>query len=102
MYLGKVEISNSWTKLEDLIKAQVEGQSEFAFDADTKYQIQGEGEFSCRLCDFTTAPTNNYDGVRLYNTQTAVYKKSTSGYLYVRTESDLSSKGYVKIDIMGD
>ena len=38
MYIGKVLLSNTWTKLEDLIKAQISGQSAFAFNSDTVYQ----------------------------------------------------------------
>lgn len=103
MYLGKVKISKDWTKLEDLIKAQIEGQSSFAFDADTKYQIQGEGEYGCRLCDTDSTPEDNfYEGDRIAGTQVAIYKPSSLGDLYVRTETGMPSEGYVKIDVMGD
>ena len=41
-YVGKVKVSSAWTKLEDLIQAQVDGQSAFAFDTSKTYSVQAD------------------------------------------------------------
>ena len=115
MYIGKVLLSNEWAKLEDLIKAQVSGQSAFAFDSTKTYQIQGECFFegtkevllAARLCEKTTTPSDTKDGFRITHTQCAVYQPST-GSVYVRV--DLTEKPgqpdfgkmYLKISTMGE
>ena len=105
MYIGKVLLTNTWAKLEDLIKAQVSGQSSFAFDADKTYQLQGEGVEAVRLCDFSTTPAATNDGFEIAGTQVADYKPST-GYLYVRadltqkTGNTNFSKVFVKVNEM--
>ena len=101
MYIGKVKISNTWSKLEDLIKAQVSGQSSFAFAEGTTYQLQGEGNYGVRLCDTSAAPSDAQAGERIIGTQTAIYQKS-NGYLYVKTEADIPSDNvWLKISTLG-
>ena len=107
MYIGKVLLTNEWEKLEDLIKAQVSGQSAFAFDSTKTYQLQGEGVEAIRLCDKSDAPADLKDGERIKGTQTAFYKPS-DGFLYAHV--DLTEKTgmpdfgkvYLKISEMGE
>ena len=115
MYIGKVLLSDEWEKLEDLIKAQVSGQSSFAFDSSKTYQLQGECDheavkevlLAARLCEASAEPTDNAAGFRIINTQCADYQPST-GSLYVR--ADLTEKTgqpnfgkmYLKISTMGE
>lgn len=106
MYIGKVLLSEVWEKLEDLIKSQVSGQSAFAFNSDTVYQLQGEGVERVRLCDFTGTPIDLQAGFRIEGTQTAHYKPS-NGYLFVRVEKTEGNGNadygntYLKISKMG-
>lgn len=99
-YTGKVEISNSWAKLEDLIKEQIEDQSSFAFDSDTTYELQCEGDWGARFSDSSTVPTDEdmNEGFCIMNTQVAHYKPSSND-LYVRTKH--GTLGYLKIGVMG-
>lgn len=116
MYIGKVLLSDEWEKLEDLIKAQVSGQSAFAFDSSKNYQLQGECAAECvkenllaaRLCEASAAPsTDDQAGFRIVHTQCANYQPST-GNLYVRV--DLTEKTghpdfgkmYLKISTIGE
>lgn len=101
MYIGKVKISNNWSKLEDLIKAQVSGQSAFAFAEGTTYQLQGEGNYGVRLCDSSATPSDLQDGERIIGTQTAIYELS-DGELYVRAEENIPSGNvWLKVSILG-
>ena len=86
MYIGKVEVNATWQKLDTLIQAQVSGQSTFEFDADTTYQLQGEGKYGIRLCEAASAPTDPQAGLRIKRTQTAHYKAASGYYLYVKVE----------------
>lgn len=115
MYIGKVLLSNEWENLEDLVQEQVSGQSTFAFEADKKYQFQGECFFegtkevhlAARLCENTTDPSDTKDGFRITHTQCAIYQPST-GNVYARV--DLTEKPgqpdfgkmYLKISTMGE
>lgn len=102
MYIGKVKISNTWSKLEDLIKAQVSGQTAFAFAEGTTYQLQGEGNYGVRLCETSAAPSDLQAGERIVGTQTAIYQLS-DGYLYVKTEANVPSDNvYLKISVIGE
>ena len=102
MYIGKVKLSNEWQKLEDVIKAQVEGQSGFAFSNGKDYQLQGEGNYAVRLCDSSALPADAQDGERIAETQTAIYQKDNSSELYVRTEQDIPSGNvWLKISEIG-
>lgn len=101
MYIGKVKISNNWSKLEDLIQAQVEGQSAFAFVEGTTYQLQGEGNYGVRLCETSSTPSDAQAGERIIGTQTAIYQES-DGYIYVKTEADIPSDNvWLKISTLG-
>lgn len=102
MYIGKVKLSNEWQKLEDIIKAQVEGQSAFEFSNGKDYQLQGEGNYGIRLCDSSVVPATPQDGERITDTQTAIYQKDNSSELYVRTEQDIPSGNvWLKISEIG-
>lgn len=94
-YIGKVKVSDTWESLADLIQAQVEGQSAFAFGSST-YQLQGEGPVGVRFADASSAPTDNEDGERIANTQVAIYEPST-GTLYVKAEVNTPEGQWVKI-----
>ena len=59
MYLGQVSIGGTWSKLEDLIKNQVAGQSSFSFDATKKYSIQCKSPNSFFIDEFTVNPTDS-------------------------------------------
>lgn len=99
-YIGKVEINNSWTKLEDLIKAKIEGQSAFAFDTDKKYQIQTESDFGAHLCEVASEPTDANEGFEIEGTQTAQYQPTSGKNLYVKTSH--GNFGLLKIGVMGE
>ncbi|MBQ2174835.1 MAG: hypothetical protein II453_07200 [Alphaproteobacteria bacterium] len=99
MYIGKVEIKDEWEKLEDLIKAKVEGQSSFAFDSDTKYQLQCEGSFGARFCESAATPDDKNEGFCIIETQVAYYKPGTDD-LYVKTKH--GSYGLLKIGTLGE
>lgn len=96
MYIGTVKLSNEWTKVEDLIKDQVDGQSAFAFDDTKTYQLQGEGISVVRLCDSAAEPSELIDGLRIKGTQPAFYTPTTGSYLYVRIET-FNIDGYPNI-----
>ena len=101
MYICKVKITNEWSKLEDLIQNQVEGQSSFSFSEGTTYQLQAEGNYGVRLCDSSTTPAEAQDGERIEGTQTAIYEVS-DGYLYVRPEENIPSGNvWLKISSLG-
>ena len=87
MYIGKVDINDTWQKLEDLIKAQVDGQSSFAFDSDTKYQLQAETSFGARFCEAATEPDDKNEGFCIAETQVAFYKPG-SDPLWVKTKHE--------------
>ena len=93
-YIGKVKVSDTWESLEDLIQAQVEGQSSFAF-GDSTYQFQGEGPVGVRFADASAAPTDNEDGERIAGTQVAIYEPSAT--LYVKAEVNTPEGQWVKI-----
>lgn len=98
MYIGKVEVSNSWQKVEDLIKTQISGQSSFAFDADKTYTFQSEGAFGLRFCSVASSPATEQEGFRLSGYRMASYQKETGADLYVRTNGgNLSSTGILHI-----
>ena len=87
MYIGKVEVNNQWQQLDTLIQAQVSGQSSFAFDADTTYQLQGEGNNGVRLCVVASIPNDDEQvGFRIQGTQCADFKAEAGCNLYVKAE----------------
>lgn len=99
MYIGKVEINDTWQNLEDLIKAGVEGQSSFAFDADTTYQLQSESSFGARFCEAATAPDDKTEGFCITETQVAFYKPGNDP-LWVKTKHE--NFGLLKIGTLGE
>ena len=86
-YIGKVKVSDTWTKLEDLIKAQIDGQSSFAFSSGSTYSLQTDGDnvSFIRVCNATSTPAESYDGECLDRHICGLYKPDTA-YLYVRKE----------------
>lgn len=84
-YIGKIEVPATWTSLEDLIQAQVDGQSSFAFDSSKKYSLQTE-EGSIRLCNTSATPTSDVDGEHLKDDQFGIYEPDSST-LYVRSKT---------------
>ena len=102
MYIGTVEVNNTWQKLDTLIQAQVSGQSAFAFDADTTYQLQAEGNFGVRLCEQADEPGEK-DGFRIRGTQPANYKVQAGAYLWVKVEEGLQpATPLLKISALGE
>lgn len=91
MNIGKVEVNNQWQKLDALIQAQVSGQSSFAFDAETTYQLQAEGNFGVRLFVAASAPTDPKVGFCIEGTQPAHFKKESGYNLYVKAEDGASA-----------
>ena len=94
-YVGKVSITSEWAKLEDLIKAQVDGQSAFAFDTSKTYTIQTDGPstpFGARFCNTASTPENDDDGEYLTDTFVgALYQPESGAYLYVRTRGNTTN-----------
>jgi len=86
MYIGKVEVTNEWQKLETLIQEQVSGQSAFSFDSAVTYQLQGEGNYGIRLCEVADAPTDPKNGLRIRGVGTAHFKPDAGYDVYVKTE----------------
>jgi len=102
-YIGKVEISNEWQKVEDLVKEQVSGQSSFAFLSETKYQLQCEGDYGARLCNAESAPTEQKDGEMVLLSQTAIYEPELGAELYTRVHTlKPGFPCYLKISKIGD
>ena len=100
-YIGKVTLTDSWEKLEDLIKSQVNGQSSFAFDTDKKYSIQVDtvkdnNNYSGYFCNSDTEPANLDDGEHLNNDLYAEYKPESCVYLYVKKAKSL---GVIKVAV---
>ena len=100
MYIGKVKVSNEWESLEDLIKAQVDGQSSFAFATGSLYQLQGEGPIGVRMASASAKPTEDDEGERIFGTQVAIYEKD-SGILYVKAEQNSPNGQLLKVSLLG-
>ena len=92
MYIATVKVPKQWISLESLIQEQVEGQSSFAFDSNTTYQLQGESDAGIRLLEASIAPDNRKEGFRILGTQVALYKKST-GSLFVSSVAGVQEGG---------
>lgn len=89
-YIGKVKLSSTWEKLEDLIKAQVDGQSAFAFDTSKEYGIQADTPrgpyiFGAYLCNSATEPAEADDGEHLEQENFGIYQPASGVYLWVKT-----------------
>lgn len=88
-YIGKVALTDSWEKLEDLIKA-LDGQSTFAFDTAKTYAIQvdstaSNSNYGARFCNSATEPANPDDGEHYDNSMAPFTYKPASGIdLYVK------------------
>ena len=100
-YIGKVTLTSSWAKLEDLIKAQVDGQSAFAFDTSKKYGIEVDTQrgpyiFGAYLCNSATEPANADDGEHLEQENFGVYQPESGAYLWVKARGQQET---VKISV---
>lgn len=100
-YIGKVTLTDSWEKLEDLIKA-LDGQSTFAFDTTKQYAIQVDTilsncNYSGRFCNSATEPANPDDGEH-YDSSMApfVYEPASGIDLYVKKATKV---GTVKVSV---
>lgn len=90
-YVGKVSVTNDWAKLEDLIQAQVSGQSSFAFDTSKTYSLQtdsGGADFGVRLCNSATEPAAEDDGEHLVDDQFGKYTPESGAYLWVKSRGN--------------
>lgn len=85
-YIGKIKLKTTWEKAEDLIKAQIGGQSSFSFDSTKTYVIQAHGLGLVNVANVSTAPTSENDGERLANLMSAKYTPDTDK-LYVRADT---------------
>lgn len=100
-YIGKVTLTSTWAKLEDLIKAQVDGQSAFAFNTSKEYGIQVEtprGPYisGAYLCSVASEPAETDAGEHLEAEQYAVYGPESGYDLWVRTRG---SDAEVKVSV---
>ena len=92
-YVGKVKITGDWEKLEDLIKAQVDGQSSFSFDTSKTYSVMADCNTSpimlgARVCNSVAKPSEPDDGEYLTEGLFGVYKPESGVYMWVRTRSN--------------
>ena len=83
-YIGKVSVSNTWAKVEDLIKAQVDGQSSFAFDTSKTYTIQVQGHAPAYFVNAASAPTTEDAGDCIQPYLFGKYKPDSDN-LYVKS-----------------
>ena len=90
-YIGKVKIPSEWTSLESLIKAQVSGQSSFAFSTSSTYSLQADGadKAEVRLCNATSAPTDEMAGEHIDRDQFGKYEPASGATLYVKQNGAL-------------
>ena len=99
-YIGKVSVTSAWAKLEDLIKAQVDGQSSFAFDTSKTYQLQADSElhapFGVRICNASAEPSEDDAGEHLTDEQSGEYKPESGVNLYVKTRGNTTG---IKISV---
>lgn len=89
MEIAKVEINNEWQKVDALIQAQ-DGHSGFAFDSNTTYQLQAEGNHGVRLCVAASTPGEK-DGVVIEGTQPAHFKLEEGKFLFAKSVGGLTS-----------
>lgn len=85
-YIGKVKVPNEWTSVEDLIQAQVSGQSSFAFTSGSKYSLQVDGgdNSEVRICNAASTPSGEVDGEHLSRDQFGVYEPESGVSLYAK------------------
>lgn len=101
MYIGKIKVTNSWQKLEDLVKSQVSGQSSFSFADGHIYQLQGESDFGIRLCNASTKPTDLSVGEVMRGTKTTQYEKESGADLYVKTFENNAAECWLHLSEIG-
>lgn len=99
-YIGKVTLTDEWAKLVDLIQAQVDGQSSFAFDTSKEYQIQVDTvktnhDYSAYFCSSATEPTEKDAGEHLDNNLPGIYQPESGVDLWVKT----TTTGMVKVSV---
>lgn len=93
-YIGKVSVTSAWEKAEDLIKAQVSGQSSFSFDTNKTYSLQTDCQqpspFGARLCSSATKPSDDDAGEHLSDSQYCVYQPESGVYLWIKRRGNTS------------
>lgn len=99
--IGKIKITSEWSKVEDLIKAQVSGQSSFSFDVSKDYQLQSDSAtstvmFGAYLCESSSTPENPDDGEYLVEGLTGQYKPTSGKYLWIKTRGNTTD---VKVSV---
>lgn len=92
-YIGKITITSEWAKVEDLIKAQVDGQTSFAFDSEKEYFIMADGApspvmFGVYVCDSSTEPSNDTEGEYLTEGLPGIYQPESGSYLWIKTRGN--------------
>lgn len=101
MFIAKIIVPTTWTKVEDLIKAL--GGDLANFDMSTgKFILQAEADspvVPVRLCDLDSVPTQPNAGERIVGTQVAVYEKD-DGDLYCKASST-THPSYLSISQIG-
>lgn len=83
MFIGKVQVPDTWDKLQQLIQAQIPGQSTFAFQAGSTYSLQVESG-TVRVCNANGSPSG-IDGEHLNEGQFGIYEPD-AGTLHVRAK----------------
>lgn len=99
-YIAKVTLTNTWTKLEDLIKA-IDGLSTFAFDTSKQYSIQVDTvnqnhDYSGYFCHSATEPSESDAGEHLDNKLFAVYEPVLGVDMWVKAAS---TAGKIKVSV---
>ena len=84
-YIGKVTVTKEWANLEDLIQAQVSGQSSFAFTTGTTYSLQSEKGL-CGVCVTSSEPTSDLAGEHLNADQFGTYEPDGTNNIFVRSK----------------
>lgn len=100
-YVGKVKITSEWQKLEDLIQAQVDGQSSFSFDTSKKYAVMSDSKtqstmFGAYVCHSATEPEEDDAGEYLTDTLFGVYEPASGVDLWVKTRGNTTD---VKVSV---
>lgn len=100
-YIGKVSVTSAQTKLEDLIKSQVSGQSSFAFDTSKKYSLMADVKtspvmFGVYVCNSATEPANDDDGEYLTDGLFGEYKPESGVNLWIKTRGNATD---VKVSV---
>ena len=100
MFIAKIVIPSTWTKVEDLIK-EATGDDSFAFSSN-QYLLQAEADSAVtpiRLCDLDSIPAEPNAGIRMFGNQVVIYEKG-EGDLYCKVAPS-THKVYLSVNEMG-